>query len=191
MKIAIRKVKGFSLIEILVVIAIIAILVTLTLVALGYVERKRNDETAKVVVQSLSKALQEFEVDNGYYPLGKGDERSSNSVYVALYGDETNSGRPTENARTKVQNKVYYPQLDPALKSKDSRLAIKLGGEFVIVDPWGQPYRYRLGFRQKDDKGKEGPGINPDFDLWSVGADGKTTQSEKKTGIDSDNLTNW
>jgi hypothetical protein len=45
------------------------------------------------------------------------------------------------------------------------------GANLKIIDPWGNNYRYRKGTNAQ----------NPDFDLWSMGKDGKTNTATPST----------
>ncbi len=57
--------KGFTLVELLVVIAIIAILVVLILVALGVARQKARDSQRKTDVRSIVTALELYADDHG------------------------------------------------------------------------------------------------------------------------------
>lgn len=63
-----KKNKGFTLVELLVVIAIIAILVVLILVALGVARQKARDSQRKTDLRSIQTALELYASDNGTYP---------------------------------------------------------------------------------------------------------------------------
>lgn len=64
-----KKNKGFTLVELLVVIAIIAILVVLILVALGVARQKARDSQRKTDLRSIQTALELYATDhNSSYP---------------------------------------------------------------------------------------------------------------------------
>ena len=69
------------------------------------------------------------------------------------------------------------------------QVTLERGKYYLIIDPWGNPYRYRLGYELEDEKGKTGPGINPDFDIFSQGPDG-LGQGKTNADEDADNVTN-
>ena len=60
--------KGFTLIEIMVVIIILGMLAGLVLPRILGQEEKAKIETAKVQIRSLESALDAFKLDNGFYP---------------------------------------------------------------------------------------------------------------------------
>ncbi|OIQ04352.1 MAG: hypothetical protein AUK58_00810 [Candidatus Moranbacteria bacterium CG2_30_41_165] len=74
-----KKEKGFTLIEILLVISIIAVLATVVIVALNPAQRFKDSRDARrrADVESISKAIQQYVIDNkGAYPAGSGLQES-------------------------------------------------------------------------------------------------------------------
>ncbi len=139
--------RGFTLIELLVVIAIIVILAGLSMGGYGYILRKQADSQAAIQISLLSKALEEYKLDNGEYP----PTGTTNSLYTLLYWNGANANPP---------RKIYLADLDP--KSKSQGWIEGTDAAVKIVDPWGKEYRYNTGSTSK----------NPDFDLASAGKDG-------------------
>lgn len=135
-----RRDAGFSLIELLVVLAIIGLIVGLVgPKVLNYMASSRT-KTAGLQVQNFRQALDLYYLDVGRYP-------SSSENLIAL-----------------VQQ--------PAAVDQWKGPYLKTAG--VPPDPWGQPYRYRS------------PGEHGDFDIYSLGADGR----EGGTGDGAD-VTSW
>ena len=143
--------RGFTLIELLVVITIIMILAGLSMGGYGYVTRKQADSQAAIQISLLSKALEEYKLDNGAYP----PTGTTNSLYTLLYWSGANTSPP---------GKIYLADLDP--NSKGQGWIDGTGAAATIRDPWGIEYIYRRG----DDSAAK----NPDFDLLSKGKDGLT-----------------
>lgn len=63
-----RKVAGFTLIEILVAATIIAVLVSIGIVSYGSINKRSRDSKRKSDVEQLRSALEMYRADNGYYP---------------------------------------------------------------------------------------------------------------------------
>jgi general secretion pathway protein G len=168
-----RHRPGFSLIELLAVITIIVILAALTVAGMGYVNEKQAASKAEVQIKLLENAIEAYKLDNGSYPgtsantpvAGTG---VSSQLYRALYLDGATNGTT-----------IYLPQLDPN-DSKHGWLE-GTGTSTKIVDPWGNEYRYRKGTNSQ----------NPDFDLWTVGKDGKTNTASATHKDNKDDIGNF
>ncbi len=75
--------KGFSLIELLLVIGIIGILLGLSLVYIPRARCRAAEGAAKTFISSLEQALTMYKEEEGIYPLSD-DEFSSKVLYTAL-----------------------------------------------------------------------------------------------------------
>ena len=129
----------------------------------GYVTRKQADSQAAIQISLLSKALEEYKLDNGVYPASNNLE-----LFNKLYGD---------GAATTPPGKIYLAALDP--KDRSQGWVEPSGGPFSkLVDPWGNEYIYR--------RGDHAEAKNPDFDLLSKGKDGLTgTTASSADDIDN------
>jgi general secretion pathway protein G len=176
--------RGFTLVEMLAVITIIVILGGIVLASTAYVKQKQALNQAKVQVDLLSNAIEQYKADNGYYPPGgSGGKGDSKIIYRALYWDSNSDGAGPE---TDTVQKIYLAELDP----KTNKIGWTSGdkSEVTIIDPWGNEYRYRTG---KLDDGSPNPkAVNPDFDLWSAGPDGKTSDGADNKHT-KDDIRNW
>ncbi|MCW1886799.1 type II secretion system protein GspG [Luteolibacter flavescens] len=164
-----RRHAGFSLMELVVVVAIILALAGLTLGAFGFVNQKNARTKAKLQVDLLSGALQKYHSENKSYPDSPdaNGDRGDEVLYKALYWDAVEADKSSE---------IYLDSLDPQNNTKGGQAWIQgTNGQARIVDPWGNFYRYRTGSQAR----------NPDFDLWSAGPDGKTnTDPKHKDSLD-------
>lgn len=153
--------KGFTLIELLVVVAIIAILAAISVGGFGYISKKQAYNAAELQISLLSKALEEYKLDNGDYP----DATNSNELYRALYWDGASVDPP---------EKIYIAELDP--DNNRQNWTSGNNGNVRIMDPWGEEYIYRIG--------SDPSARNPDFDLVSGGPDGQLN-------TEGDNVSNF
>lgn len=152
--------KGFSMVELLVVIAIIVILAGASMVAMGYVSQQSSRKKAEAQIKLLEGALEDYKSDNKEYPSNTdaGGKNASDILYKALYLNGVQNG-----------TKIYLQELDP--KNNKQGWTKEVGSSVQIVDPWGNQYLYRSS---------DSPSaVNPDFDLWSSGKDGKTNEDPK------------
>ena len=159
-----RHPAAFTLIELMAVITIIVILAGMVVGGLGYVNEKQAREKAKIQIALLSKALEEYKLDNGTYPP-TGDavnpgKNNTNILFKALYWDGFSD--PTGS------KKIYLPELDPANNKQGWIEGTGIGA--FINDPWGGYYRYRTATNSSGATNTKTQ--NPDFDLWSNGKDG-------------------
>jgi general secretion pathway protein G len=132
--------NGFTLVELLVVLAILGLLVALAAPrVMKYLGSARSD-TARIQIEKLSGVLDLYRLEVGHYPTDQ------------------------EGLRALVEKPAQTESWNgPYLKNAES-----------LVDPWGAPYVYRS------------PGQHGDFDLYTLGADGK----EGGDGADRD-IVNW
>ncbi len=169
---------AFTLIELMIVIAIILVLASMTIGGLGWYKRKAAVEKTRILRSSIGQALEAYRLENGFLPQGGGDDDSTAQVYIALYGDgelayDSTSGQVT--VRTQPDGKpdsgatTHLNTLEPGLTG--SRMNVtSSGGTYIIVDAWARPFHYRHDVTGQDDQMMNPP---DDFDLWSLGPDGK------------------
>lgn len=181
--------SGFTLIEIITVIAIIMALAAMTVAGLGYANKKAEIERTRVFLGTVSLALQQYSSDNGEFPPGDGGKDSTKEVYAALYGDFDGDGKPDEGAE------VYLSTLDPNGKGKSLNTR-ESGDGYILVDAWKElddsKLRQEMYYRH-DPAGNDANMMNPpsDFDLWSLGPDGKGGPNEGTKKERTDDLNNW
>ena len=167
---------AFTLIELMAVITIIVILAGLVVGGLGFVTERQAKEKARVQIALLSKAIEEYKLDMGKYPGSAANTPAAGTISAELYdrlfyqGYEfsVNPGRADSTTDPKA-TKIYLADLDPtATKQGWVKVPTTAGAKPTagqkIIDPWGKEYYYRKGTSA----------VNPDFDLWSAGKDGKT-----------------
>ncbi len=171
--------KGYTAIEMLVVIAIITILASILLPTLSSSQRKANAAKAKSMIESLATALESYRSTFAAYPPDddiRGAARTAASclyyytaaTYVAAVNSpSTISAGPFMSFRAKDLG-TNAQQADIDGDGADENLS-------TIIDPWGNAYVYLE------------PGANntTSFDLSSNGPDG-TASSGDEIG-----LNNW
>ena len=195
--------SGFTLIELMAVITIIVILAGLVVGGLGFVNDRQAKEKAKVQIALLSKAIEEYKLDNGIYPpSGNSADGVAQSValYIPLFYegyDYNRQANPPADwtktvSATKIPKsiKIYLPDLDP-VSSKQGWVMPKttVPTTMPVLDPWGKEYRYRTAV---DGAGKPNAlTINPDFDLWSSGKDTATAPANALDVKNRDDIKNF
>src|SRR2546421_4039954 len=141
-----RAAGAFTLIELLIVMAIIIVLAGLILATAGYVQKKGYRSHAEAEIAAISAALENYKADNGVYPTGSdtiallpnkmgdptqsGYQRASLALYLFISGDADNSEDRSAEA------KAYFNFKPTQLSSpQDTKVT-------YIRDPFGNSYGY-------------------------------------------------
>ena len=169
--------RGFTVIELLIVMAIIVVLAGLVLGTYSYVQRKGSTSRAEAEIKALEAASESYKADNGVYPrdpsitdaldprtdFNPNDDAYKNAslvLYKALSGDADGNGTAESGNRT-------YMPFKPQMLSLDASNNV-----LYIRDPFGNSYGYAT-VNQVD----PAKGYNPTFDLWSTGGTGTGTEA--------------
>lgn len=173
-RLAARALGGFTLVEILVVIAIIATLSSIVCTTVIYARRQAKLSLAKAELALLDLAIDGFYADEGYYPGQEARDAGANAfpaLYDAIAGDPRPQGRGGRGAP--------YARLDAAKVLVERGDASGEGEEYrpatrderrdpelakFYEDPWQQPYWYQV--RSRGAGAKAAKPI-----LWSLGPD--------------------
>jgi type II secretory pathway pseudopilin PulG len=181
---------AFTLIELIVVTAVIIILTGLVLSTVGYVQKKGARARAETEIAAISAACESYKADNGVYPRASstdlldarlsGDPTNSQyknaslALYNLLFGATNGSRTPNSGARSYL---VFKPNmLFPADQNQNVQ---------YIQDPFGNSYGYSTIQAATGDTTR---GYNPTFDLWST--TGLTTDPPTAT-ITQQWIKNW
>jgi prepilin-type N-terminal cleavage/methylation domain-containing protein len=163
-----RGAGAFTLIELLIVIAIILVLAGLILATSSYVIKKGHRSRAEAEIAALSAALENYKADNGVYPSttetnalkpnAAGDPATYQSASLSLY--KLISGDADNDSTRVAESKSYFPFKPNQLTPSDQTLAV-----LYIRDPFGNSYGYSTA---KASTPAGADGYNPTFDLWST-----------------------
>lgn len=139
--------KGFTLIEIMVVVIILGLLAGLVLPRILGQEEKAKVEASKVQIRSLESALDAFKLDNGFYP-------ATDQGFEALI-------KKPETGR--IPNKWREGgYLKPARIPKDP-----WGKDFVYFSPGNEGREYEIVSYGADNE-PGGEGNNADIESWKM-----------------------
>jgi len=143
--------SGFTLIEMLAVMAIIAILAGLLLPTVAAVRRHAYKRRASAEVAQLEAALKSYYMDNRGW-----------------------TGFPA--SRQTVASVVQFLQGSPGSGNSIPYMEFKSGNlkDGNFVDPWGNPYRFELRTNPGSDfRPWRGQVVYRDCVAWSMGPDGR------------------
>ena len=169
--------RAFTLIELIVVTAVIIILTGLVLSTVGYVQKKGARARAETEIAAISAACESYKADNGIYPTEASTTEQLNSttsfnptdyqsaslyLYKKLSGDATGNRQPSGKSYMAFKPNMLLP----APPSTDTVIA--------IADPFGNSYGYSTMMAATGSGG-----YNPTFDIWST-AGGTTSNDVSK-----------
>lgn len=162
-----RAVSAFTLIEMLTVMAIIAVIASLVMAANSLVNQKAARARAEGEIQAISAASESYKADNGIYPthsdsseafkgesgvtdnidprkdknpMDKKYQLSSLYLYSQLSGDLTGSNGP--DGKVDADAKVYFPFKPEMLGTEKNKTTNKIEKVLYLQDPFGQSYGY-------------------------------------------------
>lgn len=173
-----KRTKGFTLVEILVVITIITLLVSLLVVLVANViDRARYAKTA-AVIKLLDEGCKNYNLDFGQYPPN--DKQDSRSLHHHLGMPRKITTQKSDVGGNLVTTKP------PIIEFQRDMLGDAKAGvpdpktnPVPIVDGFDNPIRYKV----------PGKWNKKSVDIWSPGKDGKDQLDE--TLPDFDDVTNW
>jgi len=169
-----KPASAFTLIEILVVIAIIAILAGLLLQTSSYIQEKAGISRAQTEIKAMENAIERYKVDTGDYPTSNGSANPGSDAdqsSKALLDDLMPTNTSTSNSV------VYFTFPDKMLGPTDSNSGSnrRQNAQFV-ADPWGNSYHYQY----PGDPDRSGTNT---FDLWSEGRQGSANSGNTNKWI--------
>jgi type II secretory pathway pseudopilin PulG len=165
--------SAFTVVELLIVMAMIVILAGLILATSSYVQKKGARSRAEAEIAAISAALENYKADNGIYPRNSDTDainaksgitpsattpdaytKSSLYLYQMLTGD-ADGNRTIDATET---GKSYFQFKPNQLGPKDQSSAV-----IMIRDPFDKSYGYSTAYQANSANG-----YNPTFDLWST-----------------------
>lgn len=198
--------RGFSLIELLVVITVIAILLALLFPVFTGVQDQAKRVQAKNDLAQIVTAVNAFYYEYGQYPsavqtgndgadfFADGDN-ANNTLFDILRGNPSNGNVQTYNPKA-----IAFFQ--PAIAKDLANPRSGIGGDGRLYDPWGSCYRVRMDNNYSatvENPYSGNAGFNPiqlGVIAWSIGKDldgAKTATGggDKKTGTFHDDVISW
>jgi prepilin-type N-terminal cleavage/methylation domain-containing protein len=160
---ALPRLRAFTVVELLIVMAIILVLAGLILATSGYAQKKGRRSKAEAEIAAISAALEDYRADHGIYPRdARTDALKSRApdpaayapaslhLYDQLAGAFNGSRIPTA--------KSYFTFKPNQLSPTDQTRNVTF-----IRDPFGNSYGYSTASQLNSEDG-----YNPTFDLWST-----------------------
>lgn len=150
-----QKQKGFTLVELLIVIVVIAILAAISIVAYNGIQERGRDSQRKSDVAVIQKALEMYHLDNGGYPACSatpyrpGDTRgscytTSSGLISALVPKYINSLPVDPINDTEYRYRYIYG----SKKTSDTTYGASADDNYILgvgYESQGGPYATQLG----------------------------------------------
>ena len=184
--------SGFTIVEMLIVMAIILVLAGLILATSSYVHNKGARSRAEAEIAAMSAALENYKADNGVYPRDLTANTATDKLNARTMGNPASGSEPYNSAslvlyRTlsgdrnldravtaldenfNIDGSTLTPpltQMPPSYFSfKPNQLSPTDQSQSVqfISDPFGKSYGYSTAYQYSSTTG-----YNPTFDLWST-----------------------
>ena len=212
---------GFTLVEMLVVIAIIGVLAGMILPALSRAKRQALITRAQTEMQSIVTAISGYQSEYSRFPGPQafeqdqtfGDDEGNHEIMAIL----VNQALFANTGNNKNPRKLRFLDARPATGTNSPGL----GSDLIYRDPWFNPYKISLDYNY-DDKtvdavyskasvsnpdGEPLHGLTEDKEnagtyvfqgsvmIWSAGPDGQFSTSasanKRQKTVNSDNVLSW
>jgi len=141
MKMKTRLARSFTLIELMTVVAIIAVLAGLVLGGAGAVRQRAARGQAEAEIAAIEAGLVRYQMDFGGYPVPTNNITVDGDVYGATPTAYTSAGRTlfaslwgSSTYSNTTPGRKQYLSVKPSMVSSD--------GQNRFVDPWGNTYGY-------------------------------------------------
>ncbi len=111
--------RGFTIVELLIVIVVIGILAAIVIVAYNGITNRANDTNNKTDAVSIQKVAEAINADKGYYPGGTGDATtvSSTATLITSFGASTTTKLPSNVTVTYLASGGTDPSTFSTVKS--------------------------------------------------------------------------
>lgn len=191
-----RNRRGFTLVELLTVIAIISVLMGLTLVVISAVKEAARRAKAKHDMLNIVAAINAYYTEYGRFPVDAPDSSVDMTIanendHVALFRVLMATGSDSLNPK-----KIVFITPPIAIESGTfARGGIDKKG--VFRDPWGSPYQIRIDTNYDTQlanpyDSNAGPStLAGSVVVWSLGKDGTGGNGDKRAGAGSDDVVSW
>lgn len=170
--------KGFTLVEILVVITIITLLVSFLVVLIGSVIDKARYTKTAAIIKLLDDGCRTYHLDFGQYPPNDRQDSRSLHHHLGIPRKITTQKGDVGGGLVTTKPPIIEFQRD-MLGDTKAGVPNPLTNPVPIVDGFDNPIRYKV----------PGKYNKKSVDIWSPGKDGKDQLEETVPGYDD--VTNW
>ncbi len=177
-------IKGFTLIEVMVVVSIIALIIAILVPTIGAARKRAKAAQVFSDFDAVARALEAFKADFGFFPPKPNPTRtvpgdpSRHNVYIYYYlvkCDYNMNGIVDNNEQEMIDKGRIYLEFPEERFDSNKRL----------LDPWGTPYGLLLPISEGGWSPADGITSMMPFRMWSNGLNLTTNSSNPgMDGID-------
>lgn len=142
-----KGMKGFTLIEVLTVVAIMMILFSMVVVAVSTIRRRMNKKATIALIHRLRLGLEEYREITGHYPPDGYDSEVTNDDGQKIWGAACLYYFLTKELTQKeeVSGQIRTRKREPVMEFNDTELSLEfedLPGVREVWDGFGLPFHY-------------------------------------------------
>ena len=141
-----RSTGGFSLVELLVVVSIIALLVGLVTVGVGKGLEAGDKTKAKAEVTAIVSAVKAYYQEYGVYPLKPSQRGPAADEYFSWVGPVSAGGAPSQDCKNlmRVLCGENLALENTPMNPKQIRFLEGPQSDGTFLDPWGMAYSVKM-----------------------------------------------
>ena len=216
---SIRRRAAFTLIEVLTVVAIVAMLSAMGFAGIRFAQNKSRQSDTTALLRDIAKSIQGYYDDQGNYPRPAMDEEETQiegtswkiggarMLYQVLSGDgndaikggeKLSTGQPSSSKTEEdpEAGKVYMDTVvAPSRQQIEDKKKLKLveaAGDtgFYVIDPWRHPLQYQIA--EKDKNGVVTNGVKMySASSYELWSYGPVKKPEESEEAQAKWITNW
>lgn len=130
---------GFTLIELLIVISIVALLASISVVAMNGVMRRVKVTQASATVQTLLSAVKSYQLEYNRFPTVLSTPDTGTIEDSIVYTEPDNEMIATLLGKNLTYNPRAIRFLDPPLAKNEANGLVVYDDTYGLVDPWSDP----------------------------------------------------
>jgi len=170
--------KGFTLIEILIVISIITILSGMMVMGVSYIKQTARKEATRALIRRISIALNEYQLAYFAYPPSDGQYTGSQNLYYYL-GEPLELTQGYNPATGEMLKQTFGPAMAGGFKKSD------YNDQKYIIDSWETPFTY-------ENPGKDhSPSGNNNSSFVDIESAGPNRKFDLDSDSKNDDISNW
>ncbi len=103
-----KQESGFTIVELLIVVVVIAILAAITIVSYNGIQNRANDTAIRSDLANAAKKVEAYKIETGTYPVPVAPDDSTGVVAAALNGMKSSKGAYLMQQLTSESNTVNF-----------------------------------------------------------------------------------